>query len=94
MTEMWTVGVGLPGMAAKFAVAAEEAGWDGLAIVDSQNLSGDVYVALTMAARETSTLKVAPGGAPPLDETTSGTEYPVLSTCQGVSSCLPRSFAA
>jgi 5,10-methylenetetrahydromethanopterin reductase len=61
MTEMWTVGVGLPGMAAKFAVAAEQGGWDGLAIVDSQNLSGDVYVALAMAARETSTLKVAPG---------------------------------
>ncbi|MBV9662626.1 MAG: LLM class flavin-dependent oxidoreductase [Actinobacteria bacterium] len=61
MTEMWTVGVGLPGMAAKFAVAAEEGGWDGIAIVDSQNLSGDVYVALAMAARETSKLKVAPG---------------------------------
>ena len=61
MTEMWTVGVGLPGMAARSAVAAEAAGWDGLAIVDSQNLSGDVYVALTMAAQATTTLKVAPG---------------------------------
>jgi 5,10-methylenetetrahydromethanopterin reductase len=61
MTEMWTVGVGLPGMAARSATAAEAAGWHGLAIVDSQNLSGDVYVALAMAARETSTLKVATG---------------------------------
>jgi 5,10-methylenetetrahydromethanopterin reductase len=61
MTEMWTVGVGLPGMAARSAVAAEAAGWDGLAIVDSQNLSGDVYVALAMAARETTDLKVATG---------------------------------
>ena len=61
MTEMWTVGVGLPAMAARSAVAAEAAGWDGLAIVDSQNLSGDVYVALAMAARETTALKVATG---------------------------------
>ena len=54
------MGVGLPGMAARTAVAAEAAGWDGLAIVDSQNLSGDVYVALAMAAQATSKLKVAP----------------------------------
>jgi 5,10-methylenetetrahydromethanopterin reductase len=59
--EMWTVGVGLPGFAARTAAGAEANGWDGLAIVDSQNLSGDVYVALAMAARETSRLRLAPG---------------------------------
>ena len=29
---------------------AEDRGWDGMSFVDSQNLSGDVYVAMTTAA--------------------------------------------
>jgi 5,10-methylenetetrahydromethanopterin reductase len=59
--ELWTVGAGIPGLAAPTAVAAEQAGWDGLAIVDSQNLSGDVYVALALAAKATDRLQLATG---------------------------------
>ena len=59
--EVWTVGVGLPGWAVRAAVAAEGAGWDGLAIVDSQNLSGDPYVGLALAARETDRIRLATG---------------------------------
>jgi 5,10-methylenetetrahydromethanopterin reductase len=61
MTEVWTLGVGLPGLAARHAARVEAAGWDGLAIVDSQNLSGDVYVALALAAKATERLRLATG---------------------------------
>ena len=36
--------------AARTAHEIEAAGWDGMLVVDSQNLSGDPYVALAMAA--------------------------------------------
>ena len=39
----------------------EAAGYDGLLLVDSQNLAGDTYVALTAAALATSTIKLATG---------------------------------
>ena len=61
MTEVWTLGVGLPGFAARQAVRVEAAGWDGLAVVDSQNLSGDVYIALALAAHATERLHLATG---------------------------------
>ena len=37
--EVWTTGAGVPGLASRHASAAEAAGYDGLALVDSQNLS-------------------------------------------------------
>ncbi len=40
------------------AAQAEEAGWDGLLLQDSQNLSPDVVVALTLAARATQRLTI------------------------------------
>lgn len=42
-----------------FAERAERLGWDGMAVVDSQNLSGDAYVALTVAASRTERLALA-----------------------------------
>jgi 5,10-methylenetetrahydromethanopterin reductase len=39
----------------------EEAGWDGLLVVDSQNLSGDPYVALALAATVTKKLGLGTG---------------------------------
>ena len=39
----------------------EDAGWSGAALVDSQNLSGDVYVALAMAAEATHRIGLSPG---------------------------------
>lgn len=59
--ELWTSGISLPRYAAKQAERAESAGFDGLLLVDSQNLAGDTYVALTAAALATSTLQLATG---------------------------------
>jgi 5,10-methylenetetrahydromethanopterin reductase len=50
----------------RIAVQCEAAGFDGLALTDSQNLSPDTYVALTLAARATTRLKVGPGVTNPL----------------------------
>lgn len=44
--------------AADTAAKAEQDGWDGLGIGDSQNRAGDVWVAMTLAARATSTLRL------------------------------------
>lgn len=59
--ELWTSGISLPRYAAKHAVRVEAAGYDGLLLVDSQNLAGDTYVALTAAALATSTIQLATG---------------------------------
>ncbi|HEY2774230.1 MAG TPA: LLM class flavin-dependent oxidoreductase [Candidatus Binatia bacterium] len=64
--EVWTLGVGLPKVAARQAVAAERAGFDGFAVVDSQNLAGDPYVALALAAHATERIKLATGVTNPL----------------------------
>jgi len=48
--EFWTATVASPRGSAEFAAHAEDAGWDGMLVVDSQNLSGDPYVSLAMAA--------------------------------------------
>ncbi len=54
--QLWTlVGASARSMA-RTAARVETAGWDGLAVVDSQNLSGDPYVALTIAATQTQRL--------------------------------------
>ena len=59
--ELWTAGVGLPNSTVRQARQAEDEGWDGLGVVDSQNLSGDPYVALALAAGVTSRLGLATG---------------------------------
>ena len=59
--QLWALGVASPRGTADFAAKAEQAGWDGLLVVDSQNLSGDAYVALAMAATSTSSLGLGTG---------------------------------
>ena len=59
--ELWTTGVASPRSSARTAKQLEEAGWAGFQVVDSQNLSGDPYVALAMAATTTSRLGLATG---------------------------------
>jgi 5,10-methylenetetrahydromethanopterin reductase len=59
--EMWTTGIAHATVAPRAAARAEAAGWDGMVVVDSQNLSGDPFVALALAARETSTLRLGTG---------------------------------
>jgi 5,10-methylenetetrahydromethanopterin reductase len=61
MTEVWTTGIAHVAFAPRMAAKAEAAGWDGMVVVDSQNLSGDPFVALALAARETSTLRLGTG---------------------------------
>jgi 5,10-methylenetetrahydromethanopterin reductase len=51
--QLWTTTVASPRATARVAREREAAGWDGLLVVDSQNLSGDPYVALAMAATAT-----------------------------------------
>src|SRR3954454_23410391 len=55
------MGVGLPKVAVRQAERAEASGWDGLLLVDSQNLAGDCYIGLALAAHATSTLRLATG---------------------------------
>jgi 5,10-methylenetetrahydromethanopterin reductase len=47
--------------AARTAQEIEAAGWDGMLVVDSQNLSGDPYVALALAATATTKLGLGTG---------------------------------
>jgi 5,10-methylenetetrahydromethanopterin reductase len=59
--QLWTTQAAAPRASARTARQAEEAGWDGMLVVDSQNLSGDPYVALAMAATTTTRLGLGTG---------------------------------
>ena len=68
MAEFWTMGGGRAGgptttglNGADQAVRAEEVGYDGIVYVDSQNLVGDCYIAMAMAAKATSTIQLGTG---------------------------------
>ena len=61
MTELWTTGIAHADHAPRMAARAEAAGWDGMTVVDSQNLSGDTFVALALAAKETTELLLGTG---------------------------------
>jgi 5,10-methylenetetrahydromethanopterin reductase len=54
--EFWTATVASPTRSADFAREAEARGWDGMLVVDSQNLSGDPYVCLALAATASESL--------------------------------------
>jgi 5,10-methylenetetrahydromethanopterin reductase len=62
----WTTTNPAPRRAESTAAAVEAAGWDGLTFTDSQNLSGDVYVALGLAARATTRIGLGPGVTNPV----------------------------
>lgn len=55
----YTLTLASPTQSGRFAERAEQSGWDGMAVVDSQNLSGDAYVALSVAAAHSETLGLA-----------------------------------
>jgi 5,10-methylenetetrahydromethanopterin reductase len=59
--ELWTVTIPEAGRAEPLAERAEAAGWDGLAVTDSQNLVGDPFVALALAAKVTDRLQLMTG---------------------------------
>ena len=64
--EFWTAMDPSPQRAAGFSEWAETAGWDGIAFYDSQNLDGDCYVALALAAAATQHLGISTGVTNPL----------------------------
>jgi 5,10-methylenetetrahydromethanopterin reductase len=59
--ELWHQDVSSPRGIMHVARRIEADGWDGLSVVDSQNLSGDCYVALAMAASVTETIGLCTG---------------------------------
>lgn len=65
MTEFWLGTFPIAGRAAELARLAERDGWDGLAFTDSQNLAGDTFAALGIAARCTEKIRLATGATNP-----------------------------
>lgn len=59
--ELWTLTHSRPQHALDVARRAERTGWDGMLVVDSQNLSADSYVALTLAATGTERIGLGTG---------------------------------
>ncbi len=64
--ELFTLGVSSARSIAAQAERADAAGWHGLSVVDSQNLSGDAWVALSIAAATSSRLLLATGVTNPV----------------------------
>jgi 5,10-methylenetetrahydromethanopterin reductase len=64
--EIWAAGTSSPSRVRRTAERLEETGWDGWALVDSQNLALDPYVLLALAATATEHLKLATGVTNPL----------------------------
>ena len=59
--ELWSVRVPETGRVVAQAERAEQQGWHGIAFTDSQNLVGDPFVAVALAAQATDTLRFATG---------------------------------
>jgi 5,10-methylenetetrahydromethanopterin reductase len=64
--EVWLHGFPIPGRTASLAAQAEDWGFDGLLLADSQMLVADPYVELTLAAQATNTLRLGPGVTNPV----------------------------
>lgn len=58
---LWTSSRSFPGASGPTARRAEDEGWTGITFTDSQNLSGEPYVALAVAAGATSRILLATG---------------------------------
>src|SRR5215211_3278281 len=64
-TEFWLGTFPTVGRAAPLAEMAERDGWDGIAFTDSQNLHGDTFAALAIAAHATRRIKLATAATNP-----------------------------
>jgi 5,10-methylenetetrahydromethanopterin reductase len=53
-TKIWMITRPIAGQSVEIARRVEDAGWDGLAFTDTQNLAGDAYSALSLAGYATS----------------------------------------
>lgn len=67
--EIWTNCMPAPRGIVHEARALEESGWDGINVVDSQNLAADSFVALAVAATSTERLKLGTGVSNPVTRT-------------------------
>src|SRR5713101_3822843 len=65
MVDFWLGTFPIPGRIAEIATLAERDGWDGLAFTDSQNLGGDTFAALAIAAHCTQKITLATGATNP-----------------------------
>jgi 5,10-methylenetetrahydromethanopterin reductase len=65
-TEIWLHGFPIPHRTVALAVQAERWGFDGLLLADSENLVGDPYVELALAAQATERLRLGPAVTNPL----------------------------
>src|SRR6202171_6016213 len=65
MVQFWLGTFPIPGRITALAQMAERDGWDGLALTDSQNLGGDTFAALALAARATHRITLATGATNP-----------------------------
>jgi 5,10-methylenetetrahydromethanopterin reductase len=63
--EIWLGTFVVPGGIVELARMCERDGWDGLALTDSQNLGGDTFAALTVAAQVTERITLATGATNP-----------------------------
>ena len=59
--ELWLHAFSFPGRVAELAQRAEQWGFAGLLVADSQNLTGDIWVELALAGAATSRLRLGPG---------------------------------
>lgn len=75
---LWTSSRSFPGASGPTARRAEDEGWSGITFTDSQNLSGEPYVALAVAAGATSRIRLATGVTNPW------TRHPAV-TASGIS---------
>lgn len=64
--EVWLHGFAFPGRVAELARRAEEWGFTGLLVADSQNLTADIWVELALAAAATTRLRLGPGVTNPV----------------------------
>ena len=70
--EMWTYAIPDVGLIMEHARRAEEAGWDGISTADIQSVSGDMYVAMTLAAMATERIMIG------CDVTNPLTRHPII----------------
>ena len=65
MVQFWLGTFPIPGRVTALAEMAEGDGWDGLALTDSQNLGGDTFAGLALAAKATRRITLATGATNP-----------------------------
>ena len=97
--ELWTTGVASARGAARTAQEIEAAGWDGMLVVDLQNLSGDPYVSLALAATVTTRIGLGTGvtnsvtrhAAATATAITASIASPTAAPCWASAAAIPRS---